>query len=55
MEKLVNIKRKYYYMEEVITCVICGREKRYRWRVYENPEPHLRVNWKENVCYTHFF
>ena len=50
----VGAKRKYYYIEEITSCVICGREKRYRQRVYEKPEPHLRVNWKEDACSTHF-
>jgi hypothetical protein len=50
----VGAKRKYYYMEEVTSCVLCGREKRYRWRVYEKPEPHLRVKWNEDACCTHF-
>ena len=50
----VGAKRKYYYMEEITSCVLCGRETKYRWRVYEKPEPHLRVNWKEDACCIHF-
>lgn len=50
----VGAKRKYYYMEEITSCVLCGRETKYRWRVYEKPEPHLRVIWKEDACCTHF-
>jgi len=50
----VGAKRKYYYIEEITSCVLCGREKRYRQRVYEKPEPHLRVTWKEDACCTHF-
>jgi hypothetical protein len=50
----VGAKRKYYYIEEITSCVLCGREKRYRQRVYEKPEPQLRVTWKEDACCTHF-
>lgn len=45
-------KRKYWYQEDVYACVLCGKEKRYRYRVYEKPENP--IIWKDDACPTHF-
>jgi len=45
-------KQKYWYMTEIDYCVICGREKKCRYRVYEKPEHSIIL--KETACHGHF-
>ncbi len=53
-ELKINKKTNYWYKREITSCVLCGREKEYRWRVYEKPESHEKTDWKEDACCTHF-
>ena len=45
-------EQKYWYVTDIYACVLCGKEKRYRYRVYIKPENS--TNWKDDACPTHF-
>lgn len=45
-------QQKYWYVEDIYACVLCGKETRYRYRVSEKPEN--KINWKDDACPTHF-
>jgi len=47
-----NKKQKYWYVTDIYCCVLCGYEKKYRYRVYEKPE--FKINWHDDVCAEHF-
>ena len=50
MKKLNNT---YWYLITIYYCVICGKEDKYRERIYDKPKPE---NWNErnifieNMC-----
>lgn len=46
--------KKYWYVTEVTACVLCGREKRYRYRVYTKPKPQDKIKYDEDACGEHF-
>jgi len=52
--KVLNKKRKYWYVVETTACVLCGREKVDRYRVYEKPKPEQKHIWKDYACGEHF-
>lgn len=45
-------KRKYWYRCDVEVCVLCGKETRFRERVYNENEKG--VKWTEGACSVHF-
>jgi hypothetical protein len=45
-------KRKYWYATDVYTCVLCGREKRYKQRVYNESEKETK--YIDEACGEHF-
>ena len=45
-------KRKYWYATDVYTCVLCGIEKRYKERVYNESEKTTK--YIEEACGEHF-
>ena len=45
-------KRKYWYATDVYTCVLCGREKRYKERVYNESEKGTK--YIDEACGEHF-
>lgn len=45
-------KQKYWYIKDVSECVICGKEKIYRYRVYTKPIESLI--WRQDACSIHF-
>ena len=47
-------KKKHWYVTEIEMCVLCGREKKYRSRVYEEPQPHLKTIVTDDACGEHF-
>lgn len=50
-------KKKYWYMTELTICVICGHEKRVRYRVYDKPRPKDRIDRmiiRDDACAIHF-
>ncbi len=48
-----NIKFKYWYCKTIYYCVICGREKHYKSRVYSEQEKGIK--FIEYACGEHFF
>ena len=46
------MKKKYWYVKEIEFCVICGREKKHRYRVYEKPK--VKIFEQEYACGDHF-
>jgi len=50
--KEVKPKIKYWYMTDIEVCVLCGEEKKYKYRVYEKPE--FNINMTEFACNEHF-
>lgn len=47
-ENTKKIKTKYWYRTDVYACVCCGREDKYRERVYE--ESLKGSFWKDDLC-----
>ena len=50
-------KNKYWYRTVIYECVICGHEKKTRYRVYDRPkptDPFDRIDWHQDACPTHF-
>lgn len=45
-------KKKYWYVTEIYACVLCGHEKKHKYRVYE--KPINKIIWHDDVCATHF-
>ena len=45
-------KRKYWYTTDVYMCVLCGREKRYKERVYN--ESKKGTKYIDDACGEHF-
>jgi len=47
-------KQKYWYRTDIYACVLCGREHKYRYRVYDTPKPKNTIFWFDDACSTHF-
>jgi hypothetical protein len=49
-------KGKYWYLVEIWSCVLCGKEKKIRERQYtpKPKDPSMRTVWHEDACYEHF-
>lgn len=52
LKKKLPSKQTYWYVEDIYACVLCGKEHRYRYRVYKKPEN--KINWKDDACPQHF-
>ncbi len=50
--KKIKKEQKYWYVQDVYSCVLCGKERKYRYRV--NKKPEFPINWKDDACPTHF-
>ena len=48
----MNKKIKYWYRDEVDVCVLCGKEKHHKKRVYDKTEKGTFL--KDNACWKHF-
>jgi len=46
------VSRRFWYKKEVHSCVLCGREKIYKERVYD--EKLKSVKWVDYACPEHF-
>lgn len=47
----------YWYYTEIEECVLCGRSKSYKERIYDRPKPENpgdRIILRQNACYEHF-
>lgn len=52
-ENNLNIKKiKYWHRIDIDVCVICGKETKYRQRVYNESEKG--TFFKDDVCWGHF-
>jgi len=52
----MTTKKKYWYYTEIYTCVLCGRETKYKERRY-TPKPKDygdRNIWRDDACGEHF-
>ena len=50
------MKKKYWYHTEIWSCVLCGRETKYKERRY-TPKPENygdRNVWHDDACGNHF-
>jgi hypothetical protein len=45
-------KRKYWYKTDIYSCVLCGKEKVYKERVYNKKDKG--TYWHDDVCWGHF-
>jgi len=50
--KNIEPKKKYWYMIDIEVCVLCGKERKSRYRVFEKPE--FNINMTEFACNEHF-
>jgi hypothetical protein len=50
-DKPVVAKRQYWYITDLYCCVICGKEKRYITRVYNESEKSTK--WYNDLCWEH--
>jgi hypothetical protein len=39
------MKKKYWYIMNIDACPVCGREKKWRERVYEKPKQYFQ--WRD--------
>jgi hypothetical protein len=48
--------KKYWYHTIIYSCVLCGRERKYKERRYDaKPEyPGDRMEWHDEACPEHF-
>ena len=44
--------KKYWYRTDIYACVLCGRETKYRQRVYKKEES--ATYWHDDSCAIHF-
>jgi hypothetical protein len=42
---------KYWYATDVYACVLCGKEQKYRGRVYD--ESQKGIKWHDDLCWGH--
>ena len=50
-------KVKYWYKTVTYECVLCGKETKNRFRVYDEPkptDPADRFEWHQDACAIHF-
>ena len=47
-------KVKYWYKTVTYECVLCGKETKNRYRVYDEPKPANTLFWHQDACATHF-
>lgn len=52
MKQLKKEKKKYWYRTDIYSCVICGREKKYKERVYDKEKKG--IHWHDDACHIHF-
>lgn len=52
--KQLTKARKYWYVTETTTCVLCGKEKKDKFRVYTMPKPEQKHTFKDYACGEHF-
>jgi hypothetical protein len=52
--RLLNEGQQYWYVIETTACVLCGREKVNRYRVFEKPKPEQKYIWIDDACGDHF-
>ena len=55
--KLKYPKSGYWYKFVINECVLCGRGKTYKYRVYDVPKPldnWMQYDYNQNVCHHHF-
>lgn len=45
-------EQKYWYQIDIYECVMCGKERKYKYRVSKKPEFPIEV--KLYACPTHF-
>lgn len=45
-------KLKYWYCDEIEVCVLCGKEKHNKHRVFNESEKGIR--YKHYACFEHF-
>ena len=50
-DRPVVAKRQYWYATDLYCCVICGKETRYRTRVYNESEKSTK--WYNDLCWEH--
>lgn len=55
MSKKQTTKQKYWYITTIKVCVICGKERKMRERVYEKPANEERLDIIDTACEKHFF
>ncbi len=46
-------KKKYWYHTTVYACVLCGKETKYKERVYDKETAGTK--WHDDLCWTHKF
>jgi hypothetical protein len=44
---------KYWYATDVYCCVLCGKETKYKGRVYD--ESKKGTKWYDDMCWEHKF
>lgn len=49
-----KVSNKFWYITEITACVLCGREKKSKYRVYEKPKPENKQTYNEFACSEHF-
>lgn len=47
-----NVRRRFWYKTDVYSCVLCGKEKKYKERVYD--EKDKGTIWHDDACHGHF-
>lgn len=51
--KSKKTNNKYWYSTDVYCCVLCGKENRYKARVYNENEKGIK--WHDDMCWEHKF
>lgn len=46
------MKKKHWYVTKYEICVLCGKEKKVKYRVYEKPKNAIKT--EEYACNEHF-
>lgn len=44
--------KKYWYRKNIYACVVCGKEKVDKERVYKEDEKGIK--WYDEACHSHF-
>ena len=47
-------KKQYWYAIDIYCCVLCGKEEKFKQRVYDEKEKGILYHGGAFICWSHF-